>query len=441
MNLYLKSRQLINFIKGIVFLNIFFLVGTFIFNNYYFNILNSTWQDGSQIKYILLEFCLARENVLATWYSSMVFFSVGIIFFICYLIKQKDLSKKYNNILSFGWLVFSGIFVLLSLDEMASLHERLGNITDINPLPDLASGWVALLGIPIALVAGFMIWFCLLQVKRAPVAAFFTIAGVLVFLSIPVQEYYEMHSWQTANNSESWKRPVGFLLLEEGSELFGATLMMVSGLLFAYNLSTDKKFTLGSSFVLKFQLDKRNILFQYAAGSVVLFLLMVTIVNNDLLNIEGEISDLGKRENWFPAVSAFLCSLLCLYLYFKDSFFNSPKIFLYLSAFSLLISAFYGSDLYNYMYSPFSSNYKIFIFAFLSFITLGLAIKMFISMKDRYDRTAILLWAFLLILAFGIGTWFAAALVFMGFAFLSLLLIYRITTVPVVSGSRVVGSH
>ncbi len=439
MKINLKSRQLLTFIKGIFFLNIFFLAGTYIFNYYYFNIQNGNWQNGSSIKYVLMQFSLATENVLATWYSSMLFLSVGLIFFFCYMLQKKHPTQKSNTSVAYGWLIFSGIFTLLSLDEMASLHERVGNIHALNPLGDYPLGWVFLLAIPIILVACFMVWFCLLQIKRAPMAAIFAVAGILLFGSILVQEYIEINAWKATGRDETWQRPVEYLLVEEGSELFGAMLMMVSGLLFTYYLSAGKKFTPGSSMKLKLQLNKRKTVFHFAAGSLFLALLMLVIVNSDLLILAG---DHGKRENWFPAATAFFSSLLCLYLYFKSSQTSSSKVFLYLGFFCILISAYFGGNMYAFMQNATDSLYKITFLTFLIFTTIGLAIKMFTLVKDLYSKVAILLWASLLIPAFVIFSWYSAALIFAGFSFLSVSLLHRITyKIPEISGLPVTGKN
>lgn len=447
MKLNLKRRQFIILLKWIVSLNIIFLGGTFIFHSYLYNVQDGLWENGTAIKYLLVEFSLANENVLATWYSSMLFLFVGIIFFICYLIQKKVSAGRKEKNLSYGWLVFSGIFTLLSLDEMASLHERLGNISALNPLGDSAPGWVSLLAIPIVLVGGFMAWFCLMQFKRAPQAALFAVAGILLFGSIPVQEYFEIEAWRAADFSRTWQRPGAFLLLEEGSELFGATLFLISGIFFAYSASGPGiRFSTASSVDLNLQVNKKNTLFQCAAGSIVLALLLLVMVKSNVLTHEGEISDLGRRQNWFPAAMAFLSSLLCLYLYLKpkNSYANTKNIFLYLTIFFLLISAYYGGNVYAYMYNPLKSVFKISLIALLSLTTLGLAIKMFITIKDLYTRGAIFLWACFLIPAFGLFSWYSAALIFAGFSVLTLSLLHHIiaesfvpSSIPVVDEKTV----
>lgn len=427
MKLNLESRHLISLVKWIVSLNFVFLAGSFLFHHYFYGVQNGSWESGSPIKYILVQFYLATENVLATWYSSMLLLSVGIIFFICYLIQRKSLTKRKDRNLAYGYLIFSGIFGLLSLDELASLHERLGNINALNPLGDYAPGWVALLALPIVLVAGFMIWFCLQQIKHAPIASFFAVAGILLFASVPVQEYFEMQAWQTVDYIDTWQRPIAFLLLEEGSELFGATLMMVSGILFAgYKTNPNKTLSLNSNIYLDLKLSKRNSVFQSTAVIIALLAIMIIIVTNNLLILEG---DHGIRQNWFPAATAFLSSVLCIYLYFqkKRQYITSRKIFMKIALFSICTSAYFGGNLYSYMYIPGESVFKIVFLIFLWLIVLTLGIKLFIAVKDIYSRTATITWVCLLIPAFGIFSWYAAALAFIGFSSLLISLLNIMT--------------
>lgn len=440
MKLNLQRGQLITIIKAIVSLNIIFLAGTFLFHKYFYKILDQNWESGTNKKYLLVEFSLATENVLAVWYSSMLIFSVAIVFFLIFLFQQKKFSERMNKFKAYGWLLISGIFVLLSLDEMASLHERLGNIDVLNPLSDYASGWVALLAIPIALVAGFIIWFCLSQMRRAPLAAVCAVAGILLFVSIPIQEYYEMQAWEAVDYVDTWQRPVAFLLLEEGCELFGTTLILASGLLFLYSGTKAGKHRRAlSSLELKLQLNNKKTVLQYSAWSIFLALLMLIIVKSDVLVMEG---DNGIRENWFPSATAFFSSLLCLYLYLrpKSSHPNLQKIILYLGVFCLLISAYYGANLYSYIYNPTNSYSKMFVVALLALTTSAFAIKLLTQFKDPYKKAAVVLWACFLIYAFVIFNWYSAALTYIGFTFLSITFLHQITLkIPVNSSSPVTG--
>ncbi len=259
MKIRLLPHHLYKILGAIFILNIFFLISTWAFHFYYYNILETKWAEGSMIKYVLKELTLASENTIATWYSSKLFLLVGVMAFVCFWMQRKSSKNRKEKMLSYGWLIFFLIFTLLSFDEIGSMHERIGNIHALNPLGDYPLGWVFLLGIPIVLVAVFMLIFSYIQIKRAPWAAVFAVAAILLFLSIPVQEFIEVQAWQSSPNMATWKRPVQFLLLEEGSEIFGASFMFVSTLIYIRYLSRPKeKLVLGKSLIIKLHMNKNR---------------------------------------------------------------------------------------------------------------------------------------------------------------------------------------
>ena len=114
----------------------------------------------------------------------MLFLLVATISFLCYHAQKKLSVKEKAHFLSFGWIIFSLLFILLSFDEIASMHERLGNLHSLNPFSDAPPGWVFLLALPIAAVAIFMVTFCWVHIRRTP---FF---GSIRFCSHPVIRKY-----------------------------------------------------------------------------------------------------------------------------------------------------------------------------------------------------------------------------------------------------------
>ena len=128
--------------------------------------------------------------------------------------------------LPLGWLFLVGVFALLSLDEVGSLHERLSGD------PALAVGtpsddWVALLALPIAAVALVMVAFALANLARNPLPFALLILSVCLFASVPLQEELEL-SEKLAGEG----RPVVEALLEEGSELTAGWLAVCALLLY-----------------------------------------------------------------------------------------------------------------------------------------------------------------------------------------------------------------
>ena len=58
----------IRFIVGLIlFVNLLVIAGTGFFHYYYYEIISQSWEEGSIIKYILMQFNLGSENTIATW--------------------------------------------------------------------------------------------------------------------------------------------------------------------------------------------------------------------------------------------------------------------------------------------------------------------------------------------------------------------------------------
>jgi hypothetical protein len=72
---------------------------------------------------LVQEFDLGNENNIATWYSSMTLSLCAMLLAVIGLHK-KDIRDAYAR----HWLGLSGIFLLLALDETASLHERANHL-------------------------------------------------------------------------------------------------------------------------------------------------------------------------------------------------------------------------------------------------------------------------------------------------------------------------
>ncbi len=143
-------------------------------------------------------FNLALEMNLAVWWASLLLMTAGTL-----ALEVRASEEKENRIL---WLILSGILYLLSFDELASFHER------IEP------GHLVLVGL---VIVGLIAWSVVgLLKKRAVLPAEYLIAGFVLFALVIVQEILE---WVLP-----WPQAIEGLRLaaEEGSELFGSTLII-----------------------------------------------------------------------------------------------------------------------------------------------------------------------------------------------------------------------
>src|SRR5690606_27821048 len=104
----------------------------------------------------------------------------------CFVVDRRTSVAAGDRLVDYGWLACAAVFALLSLDEMGSLHERIP--LDAIPTVDGLQGWTAGLAVPIAAVAALLLAFAWLRLRRNVATAAFMILGVLLFVSIPIQE-------------------------------------------------------------------------------------------------------------------------------------------------------------------------------------------------------------------------------------------------------------
>lgn len=426
------SRKVYIILSSIFLANAFLLFGTWLFHFYYYQLIEGRWEEASATKHLILELSLGTENTLATWYSSMLFLLVAVMSLICFFVHRNRSQDRKGKFTSYGWLMFFIIFALLSFDEIASMHERLGNLGILNPLGDEPPGWVYLLGIPIAVVGTLMLLFCRMLIKKAPWAAGFAIAGILLFLSVPFQEIIELQAWDAAPVRETWMRPVHFLLLEEGSEITGVFLMLLATTVYLKRISGGR--AINNVLNLTRSLNKRKLLLWISAGCFFLAFPMVIIDQSRLLTAEG---DIGIVRNWFPAATAFIGALFSIYVYFykiKDSLPSRRNTYLVLALFCLFLSAYFGSDMYSHFHHLQEQWLKV-IFSSLVFpAILILAYQRFIFNSNLSGRLRILLWATLLIISLGFSNSYSAGIAYAAFSVFMYSLCLRILSAEKVEG-------
>lgn len=178
---------------------------------------------------VLAQMDLLRENNLATWWSSMVLLLIAVL---CAVAWRADPRSPADGgpVLPVGWLFLVGVFALLSLDEVGSLHER------ISGDPALAIGtpstdWVKLLALPIAGVALLMGGFALANLRRRPLPFALLILSVILFAAVPLQEELELSERVAGEH-----RAVFEALLEEGTELCAGLAAVLAVLLYLRRL-------------------------------------------------------------------------------------------------------------------------------------------------------------------------------------------------------------
>ena len=104
-----------------------------------------------QLLRVLFDFEL--DSNITTWYSSVTLFISSLILLTIAIVK-KGIADPF----ALHWQFLSVIFAFLSLDEVAMIHERMGEILEtLSPVE--FDGWLyfqwVLIGLPVTLVVGF----------------------------------------------------------------------------------------------------------------------------------------------------------------------------------------------------------------------------------------------------------------------------------------------
>ncbi|MFT2010243.1 hypothetical protein ACMA1I_16330 [Pontibacter sp. 13R65] len=356
---YVTRRQITGLLAALAVLNISFLATTGVIN-YYYNILevgaSAAFMDQLMTKNVIKLFSLgnlASENVLASWYSGMLLLLASVAALLCFSADYQYYVSWKDRMLSYGWIGFSLIFALLSLDEVGSFHETIGDTAAFNVIGnDL--GWIVFF-VLVGLVALYMAGFVLLRLWSFKAALVPAMVGILFFASNPIQEHIEISAMRNAAADEVWLRPTWLLLLEEGSEIFGSWSLILAMLVYAAKSSTRNNF--------KNLAAKQGIYFQYEVSAKLVLLLLGSglclsggLLTAFLLFAPAERDEhAGIAENWFPSAVAFLASLLSLFLASKSN--HHKGAFVMLAIFCVGLSAFYASSIYYTFYGLLSIRF------------------------------------------------------------------------------------
>ncbi len=402
MYLKLPTRLFRNVVIALVLLNLFFLDGTWL----HYTLGGKT---GNITRFLLLQLDLAYENVLSAWYSSILLFLVAIMCVGCFIVDAKRFRSKADAYVNFGWIILSLVFATLSLDELGSFHETIGD-TSIFEIFGKTEGWQVFY-ILIILVGGFMILFGWLRLRRMPLATFFMIAGVLLFLSNPLQENFEIGSMQNSVNPLQWKRPVIFILLEEGSEVFATICFLLSTMIYySYAL---KKMKDGNIVTTKHSSSRKSKFQLLQLTTFVIIILGIAMAITDQYIQREAGNDIGIPKNWFPAIMTFMTFIISL------SFYNNAEpgglLFLFTAIASILISVYCGIDLYEHYFNELRMGEKIFDWIMIiSIIILGTGFLR--RLQGIINKLLVCLWTTFAYLAFNLYKSHTPEFIFAGFS-------------------------
>jgi hypothetical protein len=165
-------------------------------------------------------FSLSYEGNVPTWYSSVLLVGAALATAL-FALHLRQSGGRFTR----RWMLLACLLAYVSLDETATLHERLNGLFSVEGLDGwLTFGWILPVGAAVVLlaIAYFPIVFALPRATRNLVilAGVLYVGGALVF-ELPL-------GWWTAQAGEE---SLGYILIdwgEETLELAGATLYLAT---------------------------------------------------------------------------------------------------------------------------------------------------------------------------------------------------------------------
>lgn len=281
------------------------------------------------IEHVLVQGHLATENVLAAWYSSMLLLGVALAALLAFHADARRTASRFR----WGWLIVMGAFLMLSIDEIGSFHERVGMVGALSPIGDQPAGWMIVLAIPILLVAAFFVGFGWVHMRGAPGAFLWVLAGTLMFVADPLFELMDakLTEGTAATTPAGRATHVVLIVLEEGGlELFGIVCFLTGVL-------TYVRFAAGERSEWSFSSHRAKTSIRLITVLGALGIVATTRLVRALPPADG-----GIPANWFPAAMFFLVFLAALLLR------NAVTRVLWWSFAALAVSGYCGAGLYGY---------------------------------------------------------------------------------------------
>ena len=421
-NIEATPRQLYIALLILISINSCLLLGTFLCNTVAWN------EQPYFIGFLLRESNLAWENTLATWYSSMLLLMVSLLAILCFVVDRQTNIKGYNRFLSYGWIIISLIFTGLSLDEIGSIHESIGNIDFFQKLGVkealLSNTFYAL----IIIVGLFMAAFGFLKFKKNIWAMFFGVFGILLFITVPLQERLEWSKAVWDATAKGYDRSSYSIIIEEGTEIFGSLSYIIC--LVQYLIVYHKIQPPNDNFLVKLKLLLNSKSLFWSISIVICsFMLLSIVIEREFLQVEK--SDNGIPGNWFPSMAAFTTSLISFYLYFENrkTTTTKQKGLLFFSFLALSISAYFGSNLINRVLEK-TGNFSVLFNLILSIVILLTALYLIVKNKYFFSRIGLTIWSIFLCLIFFMRYTSIPNLAFISFAFLNLFFLFDVSRNP-----------
>lgn len=213
----LTARDLNKLFWGLILVEFLFVTGY---------VLNILWGSPSWIVTRLVD--LDDEGSIATWFSSMQLFVVGLLFFL----KSRHASAIELPSATFFCILGLG-FIFLSIDEAAAIHEKINALLKQGAFMPRFKGDHGIWIFVYVLLAGIFLSFTLRNFialwRRSRRIASIMAIGVLTFVIGAV--FFEIIGYQFLRNDMTSWRYVTEVALEEFLEMLGISIVLYGALL------------------------------------------------------------------------------------------------------------------------------------------------------------------------------------------------------------------
>lgn len=179
---------------------------------------------------------MSGDSTIPTWFSSFILLLSAALFVVIYMVEPHDSrpARRY-------WRWLGIVFLVLSIDEVATLHETAGRAVDLRTTGYFFYTWVLFGAAAVLVFGGVFFRFFLgldrtLQVRLA-VAAIVYIGGALGVEMINAQQEF-------AAGTENWAYQLG-TALEELLEMIGILILIDALLLHLQNLGAALHIDIG----------------------------------------------------------------------------------------------------------------------------------------------------------------------------------------------------
>lgn len=314
-----------------VVLNLIILTGMWRFLRYFQNNTISYDESPDWIRFGLVQFNLATENVFASWYSSVLLLMVSFACLLNFIADLQRFPGGRDRILSYGWLFIGLVFMALSADEMGSWHEAIGMLP-FNGGDSL--GWVRVLAVPMAIVALLIAAFMWLHLRRQRLSFWLMAIGLGLFIINPFLELAEMALLDSRDSPSALRQHDLLIWIEEGAELFGSLGFLAGAAFYARQL---KRIQLEMRF-------KTVVMLTALLGT--LFTLALLATDSVLGFIQR--GDSGIAQNWFPSALAMMVCLVSFHL--ATTRYRNRHSYYGMATFALILSAYYGINTRGWLY-------------------------------------------------------------------------------------------